>query len=122
MNDEGLRRAVYRLGSDENYIASAYQDWAGSDLDLSKVADRLAAPMDAVIEAGLCRRPWSSRPSFADDVAKIAAHAGLEFDILMAFLREAEALKAFRAGNLKDSLLAAARDQKQNDVPGKDRE
>ncbi|MGX9118987.1 hypothetical protein ACWTU6_20320 [Mesorhizobium sp. BHbsci] len=117
----GLRRAVDRLQHDDDYIASAYQDWAGSRVDLTVIAEKLVATVDAVIQAGLCRRPWSSKPSFMSDVAKIASHSGLEFDTLLAFLREAEALRAFRAGLSTNGLLAAARDRKQEDVPGSDR-
>ncbi|MBV8593225.1 MAG: hypothetical protein JOZ27_02870 [Caulobacteraceae bacterium] len=118
---EGLRRAADRLRWDSDYLASAYQDWAGDNYDLNNLAQRLVATVDSVVDAALCRRPYSSGINFSDNVAKIARHAGLDFDVLLAFLREAEALRAFRVAPAKGGLLAAARDRANQEPPGADR-
>lgn len=107
----GLQRALERLSYDAGFVASAYRDWSGEQVDLSRIAKKLTTDLDTIIQVGLCRRPWASSPSFASDVTKIAIYGRLCSDAFMEFLREAEALRAFRMGSSGDGLLAAARDQ-----------
>lgn len=107
---DGLLRAIARLRDDENFIASAYQDWARTNFSLERVAEYLATDINAVVCAGLCRRPKASSPAFARDIEKIAHHAGIQPDFLLSLVREADAVRAFRTGTPANGLLAAARD------------
>jgi len=117
----GLRRALDRLTHNDDFVASAYQDVSGSRVDLERIAERLATDLNTAVQVGLCRRPWASRPGFATDTAKIAVHAGVRPDVLMDLLREAESLRAFRAGSSsRDGLLAAARDHGKGGPEGTD--
>lgn len=117
----GLRRAVDRLTYNENFVASAYQDLSGSCIDLDRIAERLATDLDTAVHVGLCRRPWAKSPAFAADTAKIASRAGIHPDTLMALLREAESLRAFRVAQPSErGLLAAARDHRNGGPEGSD--
>jgi hypothetical protein len=80
---------------------------------LEAVAGELAAPQAAIVTAGLCFRPRVG-DDLTTDVNKIAHYAGIEFAPLLAFVRTADALAAFKQTPEQDRFLAAARD-----APGK---
>ena len=73
------------------------------------MASELHAPVSAIVTAGLCFRPRAGDDLTAD-VNKIAHYAGIEFECLLAFVRTADALAAFKQTREQDRFLAAARD------------
>lgn len=104
-----LAPAVFRIATDDRFIASLYWIWSGGKLDLKAIATELGASVDSVITAGLCFRPRSD-DAFLIDVTKIADYSGINRDTLVSFVRAAESLIAFKQTSEHDHFLAAARD------------
>jgi hypothetical protein len=106
-----LERAVMRVADDETFVASVLRDWGGGRLDLDATTSFLGCDRSAAIQLALCRRPETTAPAFRSDVAKIAAHAGVDENRLLGLLREAASIAAFRKAD-GAQMLAAARDDR----------
>lgn len=102
-----LMRAAARVSHDETFVAATFREWCGDTLDVDAVATELGCEASAVVRAALCTSPRAE--SFGADVQAIAKASGIAPERLIAFLREAASIAAFRSGN-GGQLLAAARD------------
>jgi hypothetical protein len=112
-----LEPALYRVATDERFIANLYWTWCGEKLDLDAITRELRAPHAAVIRAGLCFRPRTG-DQFTSDVQRIAEFAAIDMAALMSFVRAAESLAAFTQspdGREHERFLAAARDARRTD-------
>jgi hypothetical protein len=107
--DQLLKRAALRIAGDDRYVASAFREWSNGPPDLERLATSLECDHGQVVQVALCRRPRHDPPGFRADVARIAEVTGVSGDLLASFLREAEALAAFRSSSAQPT-LAAARD------------
>jgi hypothetical protein len=107
-----LERAAHRAANDPWMLAFALQLVCGdgSSLDIDGIAATLQCDRARVLALALCRRPTAHSGRFREDIAAIAAAAGVDAERLTALLREADTLAAFRAASGRQ-LLAAARDQ-----------
>jgi hypothetical protein len=82
-----------------------------------ELASFLNCSLDALVRLALCRRPNTMRPSFHNDVKKIALHCGADPQRLATLLREVDSLRTFKlvaSSNVaypQAGLLAAARDR-----------
>jgi hypothetical protein len=110
-----LEPVLLRIATDERFFANLYWDWCGGKLDVEAIAAALRAPIDAVVNAGLCFRPRSD-DNFSSDVENIARYAGIETASLLSLVRTAEALAVFKRSPEQDRFLAAARDVKREDI------
>lgn len=107
-----LERAAARVALDRRFLASLMADWTGGDLDFARLAYELRCDPGCVTRLALCFRPRQDPAGFRADVARIAASVSISEACLTAFLREAEALAAFRKpASAGGALLAAARDR-----------
>lgn len=107
-----LERAAARVATDRRFLASLLADWTGGDLDIARLAHELHCDASGITRLALCFRPRQDPAGFRVDVARIAASVGVSAARLTDFLREAEALAAFRRpAPLDGALLAAARDR-----------
>jgi hypothetical protein len=104
-----LKRAVSRLVTDHRFFASALFDWSDGDIDFTRIAGVLGSDQASIIKLALCFRPRCEPSHFRDDIARIAVSIGVDAGRLTEFLREADALAAFRRP-AEQGLLAAARD------------
>lgn len=104
---ELLERAILKVANNEKYVAADFRRWTGGSLNLNAVSEFLRCDRATVVKIGLCLRPSST--SFRAETVKIAALGGVDEQLLMALLREAASLSAFRASG-ESPLMAAARD------------
>lgn len=106
-----------RLRSDPFFLASAMEDYAGSEgLDAAGLAAALGCAPDDLGSLGLCRRPRADREHFSDDVRRIAGRFSLSEDRLAEVVRRSDALNAMREAESED-VIAAARDRSDIDTP-----
>lgn len=106
-----LERFARRLRSDPYFLASALEDYAGSErLDRAGLAAALGCEPNQLGPLGLCRRPSPDAGSFADDVRRIAQRFNLPEERLAEVVRRSEALMALREADIED-VVAAARDR-----------
>ena len=109
-----LAPALFRVATDERFVANLYWTWCGAKLDLDAIAVELRAPHAAVVRAGLCFRPRAG-DEFTSDVQRIAEFATIEMAALISFVRAAESLAAFTQAREQERFLAAARDARRTD-------
>jgi hypothetical protein len=111
-----LERAALRAANEPLMLASLFREVCGdgSFLDLDSVARALVCDRDRVVKAALCRRPDSRSSSFCNDVKAIANSAQIDGTRLLAVIREADSIAAFRASSGLQ-MLAAARDFRDDD-------
>lgn len=107
--EEMLEQAAMRVACDETFIALLLREWCGGNLDFEAVASFLGCARASVVKLALCRRPPAS--TFLSDAKKIAAYASVDEPRLLALLREAASLAAFRSST-GSQILAAARDDR----------
>ena len=120
-------RLVYlarRVEEDRFFLASALAEYArGNDLDNAGLARLLGCPAVMLARLRLCRRPDGSAPTFRADVARIAAHCGVDGASLAQIVRWADAVGELRAASAADAArdargtLLAARDRAGDDEP-----
>ena len=100
-----------RLRSDPFFLASALEDYAGSEhLDGAGLAAVLGCRVANLGALGLCRRPRSDRQHFTDDVRRIAVRFDVAEDRLAEVVRRSDVLTALREAESED-VMAAARDR-----------
>lgn len=117
---DGIDRFARRLRSDPFFLASALEDFAGSEgLDGAGLAAAVGCGIDELGPLGMCRRPRPEPENFAEDVRRIAARFGLAEDRLAEVVRRSDALRAMREAESRD-VLAAARDRQAWDAPADD--
>jgi len=102
-----LQRAAARVSRDDAFVAAAFRQWCGDELDLEAIARELACDRSAAVLAAFCRKPRLDR--FRNDVSAIAQSCRVDSNRLSELLRQAASIAAFRAG-AGHQLLAAARD------------
>jgi hypothetical protein len=109
-----------RLRSDRFFLASALEDYAGSErLDGAGLAAALGCRVADLGALGLCRRPRSDRQHFSDDVRRIAVRFDVSEDRLAEVVRRSDVLTAMREAE-SDDVIAAARDRGTSDEPPDD--
>jgi hypothetical protein len=107
----GIDGFARRLRHDPYFLASAMEDYAGSEgLDGEGLAVALGCGVEELGSLGLCRRPRTEPENFADDVRRIASRFGLSEDRLAEVVRRSDALSAMREAESED-VIAAARDR-----------
>jgi hypothetical protein len=104
-----LERAALRIANDDRFMASAFRDWTGGDLDFNRTAPALDCAREAAVRLALCMRPRRDSVGFRADVARLAKSTGIDEARLAAFIREADSLAVFRRSDGRE-MLAAARD------------
>ena len=109
--EDMLERAAARVADDPAFMASALRDWGGGRFDIQAVMAYLERGKEAVTKLALCQRPRAGSVTFRADVVRMAIHSSVDEQRLLALLREADSLAAFRKSD-GSQMLAAARDDR----------
>ncbi len=103
-----LRRAAERAAEQPFYLASRLRRYRELErIDEAELARRLDAPETALTRLALCRTPDAELPAFRQEVAQIAAYAGVSASGLMQLLRRVQVSDAARRAAAPPELLAA---------------
>lgn len=106
-----------RVAGDPGFVGWALACVGGDDAVL---AARLGCPPANLPRLALCRRPDGSSGRFAEEVRRIAAHAGCDAGRLRDLLREATTVERLRGPTGGDDvgagLLLAARDRERGEL------
>src|SRR5690606_13065302 len=110
-----LRRMAQRLTTEPEYMAYLIERATQSgETAWGVVARRLGISEDAVVKLALCRRPRTDQ--MLSDLQDIAEYVGVNRAHLLRFVREVEALEAFRRQDSDSATwLIAARDKSDDD-------
>ena len=119
-----LPALAQRVRHDPFFLASALTIYAESEaMDDHQLAAQLGCSSESLVLLRLCRRPRPEPPHFRQDVDLIAARFGLRADALAAAVRRADAVTALRrVAQGTQGTLIAARDRRDDQVPGAETE
>lgn len=106
-------RLLQRARRDPFFLGQALETYqATHGLSDDELAALLECGTKSLARLALCRRPDDERPSFREDVGKIAAFAECNPQRLVLLLRELAAMRALTEAKVEGGLLMAARDRR----------
>jgi hypothetical protein len=107
---EMFQRAVNMLASRPNFMAHVFFAAFAGDVSARRISTELGCSETDALRLAMMSVPRSDRQRFREDVASIAAAAGVDRGLLLSVIRQAQALSVFDAEAKADGVLLAARD------------
>lgn len=112
-----LGQAARRLAEDPAFMSWVLARFAQSDFEAKAIAAILHVHDDAVIRLALCKRPRRDPQQFRLDVEAIAHSSGVPATTIASVVRRVDSLAALQ-DTQSNTLMAAARDDLEPEVPG----
>jgi hypothetical protein len=113
---ELFQRAVDGLARRSSFLAHVFSLAFTGGTSAKRIAAELGCSEVTALRLAMMRVPRSDRRLFREDVSRIAQASGVDRALLLAVIKQGQALAAFDEADNGQGMLLAARDQ----VPGSD--
>jgi hypothetical protein len=107
---EMFQGAVNGLAARPNFMAHVFFTAFGGNVSAKRISAELGCSETNALRLAMMSVPRADRQYFRDDVARIAAAADVDHDLLLSVIKQAQALAAFDPEGKAEGMLLAARD------------
>ncbi len=108
---ELFQKAVNALAARSSFMAHLLSRVFAGDTSAKRISAELGCSELNALRLAMMRAPRSDRQLFRDDVSRIAQASGVDRGLLLAVIKQAQALAAFDSADNGQGMLMAARDQ-----------
>jgi hypothetical protein len=105
-----FQRAVNGLAVRPNFMAHVFFTAFAGDVSAKRISAELGCSETNALRLAMMSAPRSDRRQFRDDVARIAAAAGVDHGLLLTVIKQAQGLAIFDPEGKQEGMLLAARD------------
>lgn len=107
---EMFQRAVNRLAARPHFMAHVFFTAFAGDVSAKRISTELGCSETNALRLAMMSVPRSDRQHFRQDVARIAAVAEVDHEVMLSVIKQAQALAAFDPEGNEKGMLLAARD------------
>jgi hypothetical protein len=107
---EMFQTAVNLLAVRPNFMAHVFFTAFAGDVSARRISAELGCTEVNALRLAMMSVPRSDRRLFGDDVSRIADAAGVEHELLLSVIKQAQALAVFDREAQREGMLLAARD------------